>query len=339
MKANTRLLFGLLSSLSVVSFIHSQSTSDLINDQVASHFEQVFSDKTAVHTPVKTSWVPGNDKDTQVLGSVWNLDVSMTRVFETGIDDLPGHDVSVDYIEAGISVSAPLKPRHKLSLALNSTLYRIDEVSHGFSNELQLEKAETFDAGFLYRMGLNPRWELMAGGGASFTDSDNVAMGGKTTILGYAGAVYTFNPNLTIAFAIPFTSREYLDHGPFPLFVLDWRIDDRNRLLVSNGVKYSYALTRDWRHVLGFRISGTSLTLHMDDQVINGEMRYNPAYVIYDTWAGLTYSYTFQNGMVFTSNVDLIHSGSHGYWDNDEAFDTTEFEPSPGLSFGLSYRF
>jgi len=316
-----------------------QSTSDLVNDQIAAHFNQVFSDETSVYAPERSSWVPGNDKDTQLLGSVWSLSGAYTQVMESSIEQIAGHDVSVQFGEVGIRGTVPLKPRHKVSFAFNTTFYGVDEHWSTGSKLLPLEQAKKVDLGFMYRYGINPRWELLAGGGISHTDADVSTMGGKSTLLGYAGAAYTVNPNLTFALALSLSSREFHGDKPFPLFVMDWRINDRHRLTAGDGLLYQYALNKAWKDVLGFEIDGTVISLHMDSREIAGAYRTNPVYVIENVGVALIYSHTFQNGLILTSRIGVAHVGRHGYWDNDEEFAYTEFKESPGLGIGLRYRF
>ena len=334
---------GLLSfAVGFALLVHTSSgqiSSDLINDQIASHFNQVFSEESSVYAPEKSSWVPGNDKDHRVLGSQWMSEVSLTQVMETRIADHTDHKVDVQYAEFGISGTVPLRPRHKLSFAFNTTLYRIDETTGGKEDLLYIDKAEKIDAGFMYRLSVNPRWELLGGGGLTFTDADHPEFGGKTTLIGYGGAAYTFNPNLTMAFAFAASSRDIHGKQPFPLFVLDWRINDRNRMMIGDGFFYRYALNKDWKDVLSFEINPTVITLHTGDRVVDGHHLVNPSLVVQDVAVALSYSHTFDNGLVFSSRFGVAHVGQHSFDDGDDEYGRVEFEPNPGISIGLKYHF
>jgi len=319
--------------------LYAQNTSDLINDQIASHFSMVFSDRNSVYAPERSSWVPGNDKEPMFLDSVWMMDASFTQVLETDIVDFPDHDVSVRYGEFGMSVTVPLKPRHKLSFAFNTMFFRSEESTNDSQKILEVEDARSWDAGFLYRYGLNPKWELLAGAGLSLTRSDNDELGGKMTLLGYAGASYSFNPNLNVAFAFSVSSREYYGKKPFPMFVLDWRINDRNRITVGDGFLYQYSLNKSWTDVAGFEVRGAVIALQMDDGYIDGAWHRDAVFVLEDVGVALTYRHTFQNGLKLITRLGITHVGNQAYWENDETFRKVEFEPTPGFGIGLQYRF
>jgi len=322
-----------------LTVLQGQQTSDLINDQIASHFSQVFSEKSEVYSPEKNSWVPGNDKDTLVPGGAWTLDATVVHVFRTGIEDQPGRDVSVSFAEIGLQSTLPIKPKHRVSFAFNTLQYQISEFVALGTEVIPVETASKYDMGFMYRMGLNPRWELLAGGGFSFTESNESSIGGKSTVLGYAGAAYTFDPGLTLAFAFSLSSREYHGSAPFPLFALDWRINDRNRLFLGDGFTYQYAINKEWKDVVALEVRGAIVTLHLDDQEIAGAMRYDPAMVVEDVGISITYSHTFNNGLIFTGRLGLGHFGEQAYYDNGEPIETVEFDHAFGVGFGLKYRF
>ena len=329
----------LLHTCGLTSSLRAQQTSDLINDQIAAHFSQVFSDKSEVYSPDKNSWVPGNDKDTLVPGGAWTVDASAVYVFKTGIEKNPGKDVTVSFEEVSIQSTIPIKPKHKVSFAFNTLQYQLSESGNASPDVVPVQTASKYDMGFMYRMGLNPRWELLAGGGLSFTESNEAEIGGKSTLLGYAGAAYTFDPSLTVAFAFSLSSREFQDKAPFPLFALDWRINDRNRLFLGDGLTYHYAINKEWKDVVGLEVNGTTVTLNLEDQVIAGHMRYDPALVVEDVGIAVTYSHTFDNGLIFTTRFGLGQFGEQSYYDNDEAIETLEFEHAFGLGVGLKYRF
>lgn len=337
MKTQT-VITGLLSTLFVtVSLCDAQTLNTMLSEQIASHFEQVFSDEGRSFND-RDSWLPGSDKEPVLFGMDFELSASVTWVAPSEIEGTD-HDASVCYNEASYSLSYPFMPGKKLGFVAKVSNYSISESEGNYTPVFDYDHIKQVDLGLMYSMNLSPMWDVFLGGGSIFSDGNGFRQKSSSNYMVFVGATFTISPNLTIATAVNISSNNNYYQSAIPMFILEWRINDRNRLSVRNGILYQYALTEDWKNVMGFSIEGFTVSVDEKEVWIDGKLHAEPTRVVSDISFNLTYAHQFENGLSFISKVGLGHFADHSLWDGHKKLSTVDLDYSMGVSVGLGYKF
>ena len=315
-----------------------EAVNGLISEQIASHFEQVFSPSSSDRTQDRDNWLPGNDAESKLFDMEISLSGSATQVARTSIKN-SDHDADVWFSETAYNFSYPFKPGKKIGFIAKISDYYIDETTEGGELVFAYDHASQIDLGVMYTTNLNPRWDLFCGTGVTISDGNGPLQNSSTNYLIFLGASFTINPDLTISFGGIASTNPTLDSGSFPQFMLEWRINDLSRLSIRDGIYYQYALTSDWRNILGFSVECFCLSVEEEKQWLNGKLRDRPTRILEDYSLNLTYSHRFGTGLMLDTKLGLGHLGHHGLWEGDHEFTKTDLNYSVGLSLGLSYRF
>jgi hypothetical protein len=338
MKRLPHALFYLWGIIAALPYLKAENVNGLVSEQIASHFEQVFSPYNESPNQDRDSWLPGNDREPGLFGMDIEFGGSATWVAQTSIDDTD-HEVDVYYGEASYSLSYPFKPGKKIGFVAKVSNYFIEESTGDEVPIFDYDHVSQVDLGFMYTTNLSPRWDLFLGTGMIFSDGTGSLQNNSVNYLLFVGGSFTINPDLTIAFGGMAATNESYAHGPFPQFILEWRINDQNRLSIRDGIFYQYALTDDWRNIIGLSFESFCITVEEDDQWVDGKLRTKPTRVVSDYSLNLTYSHWFKNGLIFEIKAGLAHVGNHSIWKGEKKLSGIDLEPTVGLSMGLSYRF
>ena len=315
-----------------------ENVNGLISEQIASHFEQVFFPYSPSTNQDRDSWLPGNDTKPKLFDMDISLSTSATWIARTSIDK-SDNDIDVYYTETSYSFSYPFKPGKKIGFVAKISDYFLDETGSEEFPVFDYDHASQIDLGLMYTMNINPRWDLFCGTGLMISDGNGALQSSSTNYLIFLGASWTINPDLTMAFGGIISTNPTFESGPFPQFMLEWRINDRSRLSIRDGFYYQYALTNDWRNVLGLSAECFCVSVEEKSQFINGMWRIKPVRIISDYSLNLTYSHWFRNGLILETKFGLGHLGNHSLWRNDDKFESRDLDYSVGLNVGLSYRF
>ena len=315
-----------------------ETVNGLVSEQIASHFEQVFSPNNSARNQDRDNWLPGNDAEPKLFDMDISLSGSATWVASSSIKNSE-HDADVWYSETSYNFSYPFKPGRKIGFIAKISDYYIDETKGEGEPVFSYDHASQNDLGVMYTTNLNPQWDLFGGVGVTFTEGNGPLQGSNTNYMVFLGASYTINPDLTISFGGVGSTNPTFDSGLFPQFMLEWRINDLSRLSIRDGLYYQYALTSDWRNILGFSFECFCISVEEEKQWLNGKMRDKPTRIIEDYSMNLTYSHRFTDGLILDTKVGLGHLGHHGLWEGDHEFTKADLKYSVGLSLGLSYRF
>jgi hypothetical protein len=315
-----------------------ENVNGLVSEQIASHFEQVFSPYNQSSNRDRDSWLPGNDLESGLFGMDIELGGTATWVATTSAED-NNHDVDVFFSEASYSLSYPFKPGKKIGFVTRVSNYFIDETAGNEAPVFDYDHISQVDLGFMYTTNLSPSWDLFLGTGMILSDGTGALQNSRVNYLLFLGASVTISPDLTIAFGGMASTNESFENGLFPQFMLEWRINDRNRLSIRDGLYYQHALTDDWRNIIGFSFENFGISVEEDEQWIKGKLRHTPTRIISDYSLNLIYSHWFRNGFIIETKAGLAHIGNHSIWDGDKKLAGRDLETAVGMSVGLSYRF
>ena len=338
MKTLPNTLFILVAASTSLYVAHAESVGGLVSEQIASHFEQVFSPYSPSTNQDRDSWLPGNDSRPKLFDMDVNLNASATWIARTSIED-SDHDIDVRYSEMSYSFSYPFKPGKKIGFVAKMSDYFLEETGSEDYPVFDYDHASQVDLGLMYTMNISPRWDLFGGAGLMISDGNGAFQSSSTNYLIFLGASWTINPDLTMAFGGIISTNPTFESGPFPQFMLEWRINDRSRLSIRDGAYYQYALTNDWRNVLGLSAEFFCVSVEEKSQFLDGKWRTSPVRIISDYSLNLTYSHWFRNGLILETKFGIGHWGNHSLWRNDDKFENRDLDYSVGMNVGLSYRF
>jgi hypothetical protein len=323
--------------LSGMGISSSANAASIISDSIAEHFDQVFFSQDQDER--ETGLLPGDEQSDNVLGTDWNLEIDGTWIFPSGIDGKEGNK-QVSHVQSSLSITMPFKSADSISLLVRSSNYFLDETLEGDPGPLfDFDRINEEHFGVLYTKNLTPDWDLMVGVGGLHSDGDGPQHEESFGSILFLGAVNRLTPSLRIGWGTTFSNGYSYSKGAFPIFFLDWIINERNQLTVKDGLMYSYALTDDWKRVLSFSIDFESLTVKLDEYEDEGEPLSDPYLTVVDIGLNLGYYQKFDSGLTFFTKLGVLHGGTHIVSQRDDNVVEYEFDFSVGCSFGLNYRF
>jgi hypothetical protein len=311
-------------------------SASFVGDQIAAHFEQVFGEDEPEAHP--RSWMLGDDEsDTLPWGSRVNLELQGSWVGEGDLEDSENR-LESNYFGMTLGVTVPMGSGRSLSVVGAASRYRITE-SGPEQRIFPFRQLWRLDSGLIYTVNISPRWDVFGGGIAVWSGSDGDRLEEHLDGMLIGGAAFTIHPNLKIAFGASAGTTDYLTSSVFPLVIVDWRINQRSRFAVRNGVFYEYALSDSWRDVIGASFEVRQWISHAPDQEFEGRFRRDLTLLSMDLSFNLLFRHRFDSGLEWETKLGLAHVGSHTVFEDSKEIDDQVVEPALGLSMGLRYRF
>ena len=198
----------------------------------------------------------------------------------------------------------------------------------------------TTNVEMMHQKKFNSNWGLFAGGGFIFSDGNGSLQQDSEDYFGFIGASYEFGSNFSAMAGISASSYDAGNEPYVPMLMLNWNINERNRLSVGRGLHYQYAITKDWRNVFGISIELFEINVQENNQWgAVGRYVENPVRVISHSSLNLSYAHHFENGLVVWAKVSLNdESYNELYAEHDRIY---RYITDPGISysFGMNHRF
>lgn len=323
----------------VPSLLWAQANLRGINDKISSHFEGIFSKDGLGAQEDESEWLKGSS-DAPIKVPL-NIETTIYSEFTwIAKDDFRHSDQEIETLfgESILSLSKHLEGGSSLHFSAGYKFfsYNLNEVELPV---IEHDRLEQFDLGVMYQRNIHPKWDLFGGVGMSDSYGSGPYLKRSQNVLGFMGFWYTKSPNLRFALGFSLSTNEAVQSGLFPLAMMEWKFNDRNRVLIQDGLTYEYAVTADWRNVLGFSAEYNAITVEIEDRVISGRMRSDLSIRADDYAANLFYRRVFKNGFVVSLKLGIGHiQEQHVAQESDELI-SRETEGAPGATFSLRYRF
>jgi hypothetical protein len=312
-------------------------TSNFVNDQIAGHFEQMFGEGGESEKRQQATWLPGADEDGLLWGYESRLEVSGTWIAPARVRDTESK-AEVSFVHATYGVLVPVGPRTDLGFVSTASRYHLGESTAPSHEKIfDYDHLWQWDVGFVTTLQLNPRWALFSGGIGIVSGGGGDAFETRLNGVAFLGAMMTVNPDLTIALGVSTSTSTALNSRSIPMFLVDWRIGNKTRLSVRNGVFFDYALSSDWRHVVGIGIEGSMWTVGVKHSDFGSSKKHY--LVAEDVALNLKFTHRFNQGLSIETKVGMIRYGTHAILEGDRELSKREFESSLGVTLGLFYRF
>lgn len=339
MKYRLRPATALLTPLLLAPLLRGDSTVGNLNEQVAAHFEQIFAPANGELASDRERWLPGDERDPNWMELEVQLKSRLGFALPSRIKGTDRRLASTTN-QVELSLTFPFRSGDRLNFTTRAVDYRMWESGAGSDAFFPYDRITTADFGLSYTRHLSPKWSLFLGAATNYSESNGPGMQKRFEALGFVGGSYTFNPRLRLAIGLLASTAEYGESGPYPMFHLEWQFAERHRLLISDGLFYQYALTSDWRDVLGVSFEMLELAVSLEAQEVAGTWRRHPTLVAELGIASLSYRHRFTNGLELEAKVGVTDGGEHAiYGGNDHRLSGVEMENAFASSLGLRYRF
>jgi len=215
---------------------------------------------------------PGFDERDKRLTAV--LDVSASYRFRGDLDNDSG-SVGIFRTGAGVTVTAPIQPRHRLSVTMGT-----EQSYYDFSSSAMLIAGdpEPWDHIQSYTVGANfaTQWtETISSlliGSINFAGEGSAAFSDGFTGGGGAALILKLSEGFDLTGGVFVRSKLGGGVYVFPIIGIDWRINKQWRLSNENqpGLYLSYEIDEHWRLSVGARYDSQEFRLENDNVVPNG---------------------------------------------------------------------
>lgn len=307
-----------------------------ITEPIAAHFEEVFSKPQGNARKGGESALP--DTAPAASSTTYTLGLDTHWTHSAHFED---SETETETWSAAATVTASF-PRangdHIQLIARHASYYAGEftpqEVAAGDVNYIH-----GGSLGVMYVADVHPRWDIFGGAVVSHRTANSSIAENDIIGYGFLGASYMWTPNFTIVVGAAISGEEFAGDSAFPLFMIDWRIAQRHRLLVQDGLYYQYALRDDWKQIVGVSAEFTQFAVPLKD-VGEGETRVTDlTFVATRASLNLFYSQSFDNGFSFTVKAGLLDDGVHAlYRDSDEIL-SMPIEETFGFGISAMQRF
>lgn len=215
---------------------------------------------------------PGFDERQHKVSAV--LDVSANYRFRGDLSNDTG-SVGIGRTGMGVTVTAPLPPRHRLSVTFGT-----EQSWYDFSSSALLVPGDPQPWRHIqsYTLGMNfaTQWtESLSSlliGNINFAGEGSAAFGDGFTGGGGAAMILKLSEGLDLTGGVYVRSRLGGGVYVFPIVGIDWQINEQWRLSNENqpGLYLSYAINDKWRLSAGARYDFSEFRLESDNFVPNG---------------------------------------------------------------------
>lgn len=215
---------------------------------------------------------PGFDDRDQKLTA--QLDVSASYRFRSDLDNGTG-EVGIFRSGMGVTITAPVPPRNRLSVTLGT-----EQSWYDFSSSALLVPGDTRPWRHIqsYTLGANfaTQWtETLSSlliGNINFAGEGTAAFGDGFTGGGGAALILKLSEGFDLTGGVFVRSRLGGGVYVFPIVGIDWRINKQWRLSNENqpGLYLSYEIDENWRLSAGARYDFSEFRLEQDNFVPNG---------------------------------------------------------------------